>query len=65
MTPEQDLEAAVWLQVDAAYLYAQAAAYRDSQAPAAHWFATKLQENAAHSAALARAAVERAAGAAA
>jgi len=61
-TPEELREAAVWLQVDAAYLYRAADVYRD--APASRWVATQVQENAAHSSALSRAAIAKATGSA-
>ena len=50
-------EAATWLQEDAAYLYRQARIFRDA---GNDFLATRVQENAAHSAALARAAIVRA-----
>lgn len=48
------LDCAGWLQNDAAYLYREAAKKRDSTAPASDWVATKIQDNAAHSAQCAR-----------
>lgn len=47
-------EAAIWLQNDASYLYNEASNARDSGKPASDFVATKIQENAAHSAKLAR-----------
>jgi hypothetical protein len=58
--PEQmilDIESAIWLQRDAAYLYSMAAAQRDSGKPASDWLASQIQNNAAHSARLARQAI--------
>jgi hypothetical protein len=46
-----DRSAAIWLQRDAAYLYAQATKYREQGRA---WMATLVQDNAAHSARLAR-----------
>lgn len=48
------IEWVLWLQRDAAYLYAEAAKARDSGKPTSGWVATLIQENAAHSAALER-----------
>lgn len=48
------LECIIWLQNDAAYLYREAEKKRDSNAPASAWVATKIQDNAAHSAQCAR-----------
>lgn len=48
------IESALWLQTDAAYLYREAAAARDSGKPASAFVATMIQDNAAHSARLAR-----------
>jgi hypothetical protein len=55
MVPNKfQLECACWLQQDAAYLYRMAATKRDSDAWARDWVATKIQDNAAHSAKRAR-----------
>jgi hypothetical protein len=48
------MECAAWLQNDAAYLYREADIKRDSPKPASDWVATKIQDNAAHSARRAR-----------
>lgn len=48
---DDDKEAAIWLQKDAAYLYRCADAYRNL---GDGWLASQVQENAAHSAKLAR-----------
>lgn len=56
MNSEQ-IECAIWLQNDAAYLYGQAAKVRDGGKPASDWVATQTQNNAAHSARLARQAI--------
>jgi hypothetical protein len=45
---------AIWLQNDARYLYLMSGVHRDC---GNHWLAKLVQENAAHSAALARAAM--------
>lgn len=47
-----DIDKAVWFQRDAAYTYAQVQKYRDN--PAHVFIAVRVQENAAHSAAMAR-----------
>ena len=52
-------EAATWLQEDAAYLYRQARIFRDA---GNDFLATQVQENAAHSAGLARAALVKVTG---
>jgi hypothetical protein len=54
-TAQETRHAAIWLQEDAEYLYGCARRYRDA---ADNWMAARVQENAAHSAALARAEVE-------
>lgn len=51
----EHLDAALWLQHDAAYLYREAGRYRDLGNA---WMATAVQNNAAHSARLARHSVE-------
>lgn len=56
---ENQVQAALWLQEDARYLYAEAAKYRDGgtgrYATWTHeWLAIKVQNNAAHSARLVR-----------
>ena len=54
MTTQEYIDAAIWLQQDAAYLYAQA---RDKQAIdsiTSTWLACRNQEAAAHSSKLAR-----------
>jgi hypothetical protein len=47
-----DIDAALWYQEDARYLYAEAAKYRD--VPGNAWLAVRVQATAAASAALAR-----------
>lgn len=46
-----DMDAAIWLQKDAAYLYRWAATYRDA---GDKWLAREVQANAAYSSKLAR-----------
>ena len=58
---EELSEAAIWLQLDARYLYAQADRYRET--PGKRWLACMMQQNAAHSAKLARESADAAAGA--
>lgn len=50
----EQIERAIWLQRDAAFLYSQASKKRDSKEPASSWVATVIQDNAANSARLAR-----------
>ena len=52
---QESLDAAIWFQEDAEYLYRSARQYRDA---GDNWMAARVQENAAHSAALARAELE-------
>lgn len=49
-----DLQAAVWLQTDSAYLYAHARRSVAEGAPAGFWVSAQTQESAATSAKLAR-----------
>ena len=58
--PPELLAAAAWLQEDAMYLYASAAKDRDEGRT---WITARVQENAARSAALARAVLAKAGGA--
>jgi len=46
-----DLDEAIWLQIDAEYLYRKAEHFRSQ---GKHWIAVKIQDNAAVSARLAR-----------
>lgn len=62
MAQTEPSEAAIWLQEDAAYLYLKAGIFRDA---GNDFLATQVQENAAHSAGLARAAIAKATGSAA
>lgn len=48
---DEDREAAVWFQIDAAYLHRCADAYREQ---GDDWLAIRVQNNAAHSARMAR-----------
>lgn len=50
----EDLDAAIWLQIDACYLYGWARLYRDRGNPGDEWLAPQVQENAALSAKMAR-----------
>ena len=59
MSQTELTEAAVWLQEDAAYLYLKARSFRDA---GNDFLATQVQENAAHSAGLARAAMAKGTG---
>lgn len=54
MTTQEDIDAAIWLQQDAAYLYAQAREKQDHPSLASTWLACRNQEAAAHSSKLAR-----------
>jgi hypothetical protein len=54
MSDQLKEESAAWLQHDAAYLYRMARDYRDRGGILAHWHASLIQNNAAHSARLAR-----------
>lgn len=51
---QEQIERAIWLQHDAAYLYGEAEKTRSSGKPASAWVAAKIQDSAAHSARLAR-----------
>ena len=51
---QEQIERAIWLQNDAAYLYGEAVKARDSGKPASAWVAARIQDSAAHSARLAR-----------
>jgi len=56
MTPDE-IEYARWLQVDAAYLYGQAANARDENTSVSNWIAIQVQAAAENSARLARVAL--------
>lgn len=49
-----EIDEAIWLQLDAAYTYALAQMWRDDPAPGFSYAAVRVQEAAAHSAAMAR-----------
>lgn len=49
-----ETEYAIWLQVDAAYIYGQAANARDENTSVSNWLATQMQAAAENSARLAR-----------
>lgn len=54
MTTQEDIDAALWLQQDAAYLYAHARAKQGDASLVARWLACKEQEAAANSSKWAR-----------
>jgi hypothetical protein len=54
MPTEQDIDAAIWLQNDSAFLYREVSRHVASGLPASALVASKIQQNAANSACMAR-----------